>query len=69
MMKKESVVDEFENEVLQICSLSKEIGYNPTRFIQMISEHGAVDTAHKLVARPVVSEGLSTLWELKRLDL
>ncbi len=60
---------EFENEVLGICKLSKEIGYNPTRFLQMITEYGAVETAHQLIGKLVVSEGLETLWELKRLDL
>ena len=35
----------------------------------MISEHGEVETAHKFIRKPVVSEGLVTLWELKRLDL
>jgi hypothetical protein len=46
-----------------------EVGYVATRFLQMISEQGGVETAHQLLASDQVSAGFSALWEAKRLDL
>jgi len=39
--------------------LKKEIGYNPTRFNQMVAEHGG----------PEASDGFTTLWENGRLEM
>lgn len=52
-----------------MCRLSKELGYNPIRFLQMVFEYRALESAHRLIGKPSASEGLVTLWELKRLDL
>lgn len=47
----------------------RDLGYNATRFIQMVSEHGGVATARNLIDAPTPSEGFTTLWENGRLDL
>jgi hypothetical protein len=47
----------------------KRIGYNPTYFTRMLAEHGAVETARRLITAPAVSDGFTTLWERGRLDL
>jgi hypothetical protein len=47
----------------------REVGYNPTAFIRMVSEMGAVNTAVRLVQAPRPSEGFTELWTHKRLDL
>ena len=35
----------------------------------MLTEHGGLIAAKKLIADPKYSDGLTKLWELKRLDL
>ncbi|MGD9902620.1 MAG: hypothetical protein AB7U83_04040 [Vicinamibacterales bacterium] len=45
----------------------RDAGYNATRFLQMLNEHGGVQTAHRLI--PHMSEGFSELWKRQRLDL
>jgi hypothetical protein len=44
-------------------------GYNPTGFINMISELGVLDSAKRLINSTKVSDGYTRLWELGRLDL
>lgn len=59
----------FQEALYVLCSRSKrECKYIPTRFLQMLSEHGGVKTA-KLLLHGAPSEGLTRLWELGRLDL
>jgi 5-methylcytosine-specific restriction enzyme A len=43
------------------------IGYHPTRFLQMLGEHGPIATTIELVMGN--HEGFEKLWELRRLDL
>ncbi|MDN3358736.1 hypothetical protein [Actinomadura sp. DC4] len=47
----------------------REIGYNATRFLQMVSEHGGVVAAKHLLATETPSDGFTTLWTHHRLDL
>ena len=44
-------------------------GYNATRFLQMISEAGGVETARRLLRGTDAQYGLQVLWEHGRLDL
>jgi hypothetical protein len=46
-----------------------EAGYNATRYLQMVSEVGGLETARRLLASSGVSDGFTHLWERKRLDL
>lgn len=50
-----------------------ETDYRPTRFMQMMDEHGALDAARILLAQDLAThelhQGLIRLWELGRLDL
>jgi len=46
-----------------------EAGYNASRFIQMVSEHGGLETARILIHSQEASDGFRALWEAKRLDL
>ena len=60
----------FAREMLRIYERARtECNYNPTRFLQMVNERGAIDAAHALLAGDSFSEGLTKLWEKKRLDL
>ena len=56
--------------LLDVARRSKsEAGYNPTLFIQMLSERGGLATAKALLAAPTTSDGFAALWERGRLDL
>lgn len=61
---------QFHRAMISIYETAKrELGYNATRFRQMISEHGGLATALQLLWSDVPSEGFTTLWEHGRLDL
>ena len=47
----------------------KECRYTATRFLQMVTDHGGLAAAKVLLAAPRISEGLTHLWEAKRLDI
>ncbi len=62
-----------EREFHQNClegseTLRKECGYNPTYFLRMVHEHGGVEAVRRLLKSENFQAGLTTLWELKRLD-
>ena len=45
------------------------LGYNPSYFVRMLDEHGALGTARQLLATSSTSEGFTRLWELGHLEL
>ena len=47
----------------------REAGYNATVYLRMLTEHGPLDTARRLLASPTISAGFTALWEKGRLDL
>ena len=49
--------------------LKQEIGYNATRFIQMVGELGGVEAARHLLQGRNASDGFTTLWEHRRLEM
>ena len=60
----------FNEAMLNIYRRAKaEAGYNATRFLNMVVEHGGLETARYLLHAATVSEGYTALWERKRLDL
>lgn len=60
----------FNNEMINIYKKAdKEIGYRATRFLQMLSDKGGINTAISLVSKEGGTEGFAVLWENKRLDL
>ncbi|BBZ79498.1 hypothetical protein MANY_48350 [Mycolicibacterium anyangense] len=46
-----------------------EAGSNAPFFLNMLSQYGPLETAHKLLASPAISDGFADLWERGRLDL
>jgi hypothetical protein len=42
----------------------KNRGYYPTYFVQMLNEHGGVETAKRLLTEKEAQSGLYRLWEL-----
>jgi len=68
-MSQENLVEAFHERMRQIHDEAKDIGYNATRFIQMVESEGGLLAAKKLLAAKGYSEGLTRLWEEKRLDI
>ncbi len=60
---------EFHRAMLNIYDAAAKLGYRPVRFLQMVHEHGGVAAAKRLLSGPVAQSGLTTLWELGRLDI
>jgi hypothetical protein len=66
----EEIERRFHRAMISIYETAKrELGYNATRFLQMISEHGGLATARQLLWSDTPSEGFTILWERGRLDL
>lgn len=62
--------DDFTRDMLRSSDEAKrELRYNPTYWLRMMSDLGAVGAAKQLLKGPAVSDGFTRLWEEKRLDL
>jgi hypothetical protein len=46
-----------------------ELGYNATRYVQMLLNHRGMETARILINATQPSQGFTFLWEQRRLDL
>lgn len=61
---------QFDREMQDVYTSAKqECGYNATRFLQMLSKNGGVQTAKQLIKKEGGTYGFSVLWEKHRLDL
>jgi len=58
----------FERAMIEIYEEAKSFGYIPSIFRKMIADYGGVETARRLIRKPVTS-GFEKLWENQRLDL
>lgn len=59
----------FDAAMLDIYYEASRLGYRPTRFLEMVRQHGGVETAHRLLAVDKIHDGLAELFLLGRLDL
>jgi hypothetical protein len=60
---------EFHKDMIRTADrMTREIHYNPTRFRQMINDHGGVEAARILIARTDPSDGFTKLWEARHLE-
>jgi hypothetical protein len=60
----------FHERMRQIYDQAKsECGYSANRFLQMVNADGGLQAAKKLLNSGGYSEGLTRLWEEKRLDI
>ncbi|MFF4240205.1 DUF262 domain-containing protein [Actinomadura geliboluensis] len=61
---------EFHSAMLLLYALTKsEADYNASAFLSMVTEHGGVGAAKRLIASPHISDGFTALHERGRLDL
>jgi hypothetical protein len=64
-----TLVERFEQTTIEGCRrLSREHGYNPTYFLRMVSEMGALEATRALLRSQHAQAGLTRLWELGLLD-
>ena len=64
------LTSDFDDEMMNLYRAAKEeCGYSAMYFHEMLSEHGGIATAQKLLADQTVQYGLQKLWECRRLDL
>ena len=47
----------------------RDLGYNARFFIEMVAQHGGVETARRLLSTDEVQYGFDQLWQHRRLDL
>ena len=71
---KEASLGQVERQIHQAMvaiyeTAKRDLGYNATRFLQMISEQGGLATARQLLWSDQPSDGFTTLWSHHRLDL
>ena len=60
----------FDGAMMRIYVRAKnEVGYNATRYLQMLHDHRGLDTARILILADQPFEGYTALWERGRLDL
>ena len=65
-----SLDDAFDQKMVEVYERAKtECHYNAVRFHQMVQKDGGLATAKTLLASKQHPEGLTRLWELKRLDI
>jgi 5-methylcytosine-specific restriction protein A len=69
MMEKGQLQLQFHKEMLNIYEEARKIGYNASRFKQMVANQGGYVVAKKLINNNTPSDGFVSLWELGRLDL
>ena len=61
--------DEFEKASLETVDECRKLGYNPTRWVDMIRRYGAVEAARRLVVCADIQSGFTELVERNRADL
>ncbi|WP_342551079.1 EVE domain-containing protein [Lysinibacillus sp. FSL M8-0216] len=66
---KNQLIKHFHKAMLKIYDESKEIGYTPSKFRQMVANEGGLNTAKKLINSKQLSDGFAELAHLNRLDL
>lgn len=69
-MAKSKLELRFDQSMVEIYRTSKrELGYNATRFLQLIVDQGGLAAARQLLWSDKPSDGFTTLWQHHRLDL
>lgn len=62
--------NKFNEDMKSIYFIAKrELGYNATRFIQLVSQKGGLQADKQLIGKEDGTYGFEVLWKNKRLDL
>ncbi len=68
MSTEQLLLRRWDQEMLDLYEEAKGVGYNATRFRQMLGARGGLDAARMLI-HAKASGGFTKLWELHRLDI
>jgi uncharacterized protein with ParB-like and HNH nuclease domain len=69
-VNRESIQKNFDDAMLGIYKTAKsELGYNASRFLQLITEKGGYQVARNLISKDGGTYGFDVLWKKNRLDL
>jgi hypothetical protein len=69
-MAKDALLEQFDEEMLRIYQRAQlEANYNATLFLQMLHDHGGLETARILLHKQKPSDGYTALYLRGRLDL
>lgn len=68
-MNNQALEINFHKDMLNIYEEARKVGYNASRFIQMVANQGGLNVAKKFIQNSNPSDGFVSLWELNRLDL
>ena len=61
---------QFHREMIRVYERARDkCGYNATRFLNMVNEHGGLPAAQLLLGSRGVSSGYVQLWQRGRLDI
>jgi hypothetical protein len=60
---------QLEGELWRGVEECRALSYNPSFFVTMIEERGALGACRKLINDTTVSDGFTKLWEMGRMDL
>jgi hypothetical protein len=66
---RKSLLIQFHKDMINIYEEARKIGYNASRFKQMVANEGGFNVARKFIQSSNPSDGFVSLWELHRLDL
>ena len=65
-----SLMKSLEKDILEgVETAKRELGYNPTRFLQMVRQYGVYDSMKKLIAKREPTEGYIKLLLHQRTEL
>lgn len=64
-----SIEDQLTSVLRGTYETARERGYIATYFLQMLEEHGGLETARRLLAKPEAQQGLFELWDRGLLDI
>lgn len=66
----DALENKFNKDMMNVYTTAKkELGYNATRLMQLISNKGGIQAAKQLISKNGGTYGFEVLWEHKRLDL
>lgn len=64
------IEDAFHNKMIEVYRHAKEeCNYSASRFLQLVNEKGGLQAAKSLLSSARYPEGLTRLWEARRLDI
>ena len=65
----DDLIKKFNDDMETIFPMAAKLGYKPSYFLQMLRDKGGYQAAQQLIHSKDPASGLTSLWEIGRLDL